>query len=71
MSWLPLCAAGAGASLMTVAAVGLVGLCCSKGSFGRVLLRLYAVVMFVLMVAFFAAGGAIIYAAKELVRRPA
>ena len=57
-----------GISLMGLAGVGFLGLCFSKGSTGRVLLRLYSLVLIILMIAFFAAGGAIIYAAQYLVR---
>ena len=58
-----------GIALMSLAAIGYLGLCMSKGSCGRVLLRLYAAVLFVLMVAFLAIGGTLVYAAKYLVRR--
>ncbi len=60
----------AGIALMGTAAMGLIGLVTSKGCFGRSLLRVYTVIMFLVMVVFFAVGGAIIFATKTMVRGP-
>lgn len=67
----PLCwLVGAGLALMGVAVLGFLGLAGSKGCLGRIALRLYVTILFVLMIVFFAAGGAIVYATKFLVRNP-
>jgi len=56
----------AGLALMGVAVLGFLGLAGSKGCLGRIALRLYVTILFVLMIVFFAAGGAIVYATKFL-----
>ncbi len=50
---------------MFIAALGIVGMWTSKVTFGRVLLRLYSVIIFLTMIVFFTVGGVLVYANKE------